>query len=82
MLSTNEIRKHVTTKTYLKPFDLDVFALRDEQGNMTGIEIRSHRTGEAWQFKSNRAAKTWLTKWDNQIMCDKVNKAYGYGAYA
>ncbi|MGL5060298.1 MAG: hypothetical protein ACRC62_09965 [Microcoleus sp.] len=68
MISAKAIRAHLTEKCpQLWRMDIDVF-VKDQ------VElILVDRSGVEKKFKSNRAAKMYLTKLNNSILCRSAN---------
>jgi hypothetical protein len=61
-----EVQAHVFTKLNIKHLDLDVYTTE------SGLRIVG-RQGIDKTFTSNRAAKAWVTRLDNQELCRRVD---------
>ena len=66
MVSRKKVQSHIYSKQYIKHLDLDVF-VQDGMIRIIG------KGGIDQRFASDRAAKTWVTKLDNQELCRRAN---------
>ena len=65
MVSRKKVQAHISSKLYLKHLDLDVFT-------HDGV-LRIVGRGIDKTFATDRAAKLWATKLDNQEQCRRAN---------
>jgi hypothetical protein len=66
MVSRKKVQAHISSKLYLKHLDLDVFT-------QDGVLRIVGRNGIDKTFATDRAAKLWATKLDNQEQCRRAN---------
>ena len=61
-----EVQAHIFSKLYIRNLGLDVFTVEN------GLRIVG-RNGIDRTFASNRAAKAWATRLDNQEQCRRAD---------
>lgn len=66
MISRKQVQAHINSKLYIRHLDLDVFVIDCHTIKIVGRGIQK-------TFKSNRAAKAWVTRIDNAELCKRVD---------